>query len=95
MWLIFAGLLPSVRGVIGLRQVDGMPHRASLVAGRSHGHEASKRHHEQPPTVVAIDTDQHRDQRRQYGALLHTTRDGRSGRRSPYERSTRVKYSAS
>ena len=24
----FAAVLPSVRGVIGLRQVDGMPHRA-------------------------------------------------------------------
>jgi hypothetical protein len=28
MWSICAGMLPSGRGVIGLRQVDGMPHRA-------------------------------------------------------------------
>ena len=26
MWSIFADMLPSVRGVIGLRQVDGMAH---------------------------------------------------------------------
>ena len=28
MWSIFADMLPSVRGVIGLRQIDGMAHRA-------------------------------------------------------------------
>jgi len=31
MWSIFAAMLPSVHGVIGLRQIDGMAHRAPLV----------------------------------------------------------------
>jgi hypothetical protein len=32
VWLIFADRLPSVRGVIGLRQVDGMPHESGARA---------------------------------------------------------------
>jgi hypothetical protein len=34
-WLIFVGMLPSVRGVIGLRQADRMPRRAPRCGTRS------------------------------------------------------------
>src|SRR3712207_5913023 len=41
------GWLPSVRGVVGLRQVDGMPHQAPSLREARGGRRASKRHHEQ------------------------------------------------
>jgi hypothetical protein len=48
-WLIFPTMLPSVRGVIGLRQVDGMPHQAPSLRDARGDRRSIKRH----PSAVA------------------------------------------
>lgn len=51
-----------------------------LVAERAGAPPGIERHHEQPPVVVAIDTDQQSDQRERHGALISTTWDGSAHR---------------
>jgi hypothetical protein len=55
-------VLPSARGVIGLRRSTGC-HTKPLVVGRARRRRASKRHHAGSQAAVAAGTAQYRDQR--------------------------------
>jgi hypothetical protein len=79
VWFILAGMLPSARGVIGLRQVDGMPHQAPRcgtreVVARHRKGTTSDRHWWQRSTLTSTVTSVNRTERSsaRRGICVHT-----------------------